>query len=48
VPASPQQTEERFLALLNRAYDGWLSKVQNDFSQASYETELANLDSDDV
>jgi len=48
VPASPQQTEERFLALLNRAYDGWLWKVQNDFSQASYETELANLASDDV
>ncbi|HEU0249904.1 MAG TPA: hypothetical protein VFR48_04180 [Solirubrobacteraceae bacterium] len=48
MPASPRQTEERFLALLNRAYDGWLLKIQNDFSQASYEAEIANLGSDDV
>lgn len=48
MPAERSETEERFLNLLQRAFVGWRAKIEEDFSQESFDRELASLESDDV
>ena len=48
MPADPQETEARFIELLDRAFAGWKAKIEADFSESSYNDELAKLVSDDV
>lgn len=48
MPVDPKLVEHRFLAAVKHHLDGWRSKIANDFSMKSYETELASLASDPV
>jgi hypothetical protein len=45
---SPNQIEDNFMAALRHHLAGWHSKVEEDFGEESYQSELSNLISDRV
>jgi hypothetical protein len=48
MPVSPKAVEEKFLSAVNHHINGWREKIAIDFSESSYQTEIAALQSDPV